>query len=368
MKICIDAREFVKNRVTGITRYLENLIVPLISEKDISLVLFVNDRNFVPQALRDAVKCVKLPSTPTFAIDQIVLPKLTAKENANIFFSPYYKVPLYGNFKRIITVHDIMFLKLKSFGLKRFLTGIQLRLAAGKADVILADSEFSRNDLCEYLPTVSSKIKVVYPTINPEWSKPFDETQTHETRNKYSAGLPFLLYVGNFKPHKNIELLIKSFIKAKETGSINNKHLLLVGGDPVNMARIKTLIHSTSMKECIRIHPSVPDADLKALYAAAEWFISTSEYEGFGYPLLEAMTCGCPIIYYPCTSIPEITGNMPVLINRLTINDIADAISKAFAVNPDERYHLIKQGRQKAEGFLCHESTRAFRTIIESMT
>ncbi len=367
--ICIDAREFIKGRKTGIARYLENMLLSFNDESKFDFTLLVKNSSVLPESLENSkFKYINIPQAPTLITDQYLLPKLAETNNADIFFSPYYKVPLCGNFKRIITVHDIMFLKLKSFGLKRFLTGIQLRLAAGKTDVILADSEFSRNDLCEYLPTVSSKIKVVYPTINPEWSKPFDETQTNETRNKYSTGLPFLLYVGNFKPHKNIELLIKSFIKAKETGFINNKYLLLVGGDPINMARIKTLIHSTSMRECIRIHPSVPDADLKALYAAAEWFISTSEYEGFGYPLLEAMTCGCPIIYYPCASIPEITGNMPVLINRLIINDIADSISKAFAVSVEERCNLIKQGRQKAEGFLCNESARAFRTIIESMT
>lgn len=367
--ICIDAREFIENRKTGIARYLENMLLSFKNESKFDFTLLLKNSSALPKSLKNSkFKCINIPQAPTLITDQYLLPKLAETNNADIFFSPYYKVPLCGNFKRIITVHDIMFLKLKSFSFKRFLAEIQLKLTTGKADIILTDSEFSKNDLAERLPAISNKIKVVYPTINPEWSKPFDETQTHEIRNKYSAGLPFLLYVGNFKPHKNIELLIKSFIKAKETGSINNKHLLLAGGDPMNMTRIKTLIHSTGMEKLIQIHPYIPDTELKTLYAAAEWFISTSKYEGFGYPILEAMTCGCPVIYYPCTSIPEITGNMPVLIDQLTINDIANSISKAFTISTDERYHFIKQGRQKAKRFLRNGSARIFRTIIESMT
>ncbi len=367
MNICIDAREFVKDKKTGISRYLENLLLPLKNKSEHEFTLLGRDPSFLPDSLKNSrIKYINIPNAPTLITDQYLLPKLARKNNADIFFSPYYKVPLCGNFKRIITVHDIMFLKLKSFGFKHCLTGIQLRLATGKADIILTDSEFSKNDLCEYLPNISNKIKVVYPAISPAWNNPSDRTQSTEIRNKYSDGQPFLLYVGNFKPHKNVNLLIDAFLDY--TSRVKNNHrLLLAGGDTVNFNRINEYINAKDKNNVIKTYPYVSEDELKALYSAADWFISVSKYEGFGYPLLEAMVSGCPVIYYPCTSIPEVTENIPVQIEELTMKATANAISKAFDTSTDERFKLIQQGRQKAEKFSRSESSEMFQTIIKSM-
>ena len=105
MRICIDAREFVSGRQTGISRYLEGLLTGLGDRADIELKLFVNSLDSVPPSLRkQRIALVALPHLPTQIVDQIILPRLAQNSNADVFFSPYYKIPLTGRFKRVITV------------------------------------------------------------------------------------------------------------------------------------------------------------------------------------------------------------------------------------------------------------------------
>ena len=132
MKICIDAREFVKDRKTGIARYIENLLTPTLTEPDLKIVLFVSEPEFIPEQLRSAVKCIKLPAVLSIVIDQVILPGLIKEENADVFFSPYYKTTLTGNFKRIITVHDIMFIRSQESGVSRLRQGY-----GGRAAVVI---------------------------------------------------------------------------------------------------------------------------------------------------------------------------------------------------------------------------------------
>ena len=113
MRICVDAREFVRKGNTGIGRYLENLLQPLADRSDLELILFSHDPSLAEQKVHGkSVRHRKLGACPTQVVDQVILPALAEKERADIFFSPYYKTPLRGKFKKVITVHDVMFLRL----------------------------------------------------------------------------------------------------------------------------------------------------------------------------------------------------------------------------------------------------------------
>ena len=293
---------------------------------------------------------------------------LAQTEGADIFFSPYYKIPLWGKFKKVITVHDVMFLRLPGGNpLKKKLAGVQLRWAARKADLILADSEFTRKDLREMLPQAGSKISVLYPNVEAGWAQPVDEKSITAVRQRYAGDGPFLLYVGNFKPHKNVDLLVRTFQKLAEQDKVGPHKLLLVGGDPANLRRIESLIPVGERKGLVRIYPDVPDADLKALYSAAAWFVTLSGYEGFGYPVLEAMACGCPVSCHPCTSIPEIAGQAFVPVAALTMDSAFKAICNALQMSRMDQIQRSDHGKRQAARFLTAAASDLFTNLLGNL-
>ena len=365
MKICVDAREFVRKGNTGIGRYLENLLQPLADRGGLELILFSHDPAVSETKVHGrSTRHVRLPVFPTQVVDQVILPLLAQMEGADVFFSPYYKIPFWGKFKKVITVHDVMFLRLPGDSLKKQLAGLQMQWAVRKADLILADSEFTRRDLGEWLRRPVSKISVLHPNLEAGWAHPVDEKSITAIRRRYAGDAPFLLYVGNFKPHKNVELLVKAFLKLEEQDKVGSHKLLLAGGDPVNLPRIESLVASGGGAGVVRIYPAVPDDDLKALYAAAGWFVTLSGYEGFGYPILEAMACGCPVICHPCTSIPEMAGSAPVAVAALNVDSAAQAIYNALQMSRIEQRQHSNLGKSQAAKFLTAAASDLFTELL----
>ena len=369
MKIGIDAREFVEKGKTGISRYLENLLSPLVRGAGMDFVLFVNRREFIPEnLLAPSVKIVALPALSTIVVDQVILPCLAKREKVDVFFSPYYKVPLSGQFKRIITVHDIMFLRQEGLSsLKRFLVARQLRASARKADIILVDSDFTGKDLVDFMPSLKCKIRRLYPDLSADWLKPIEPANAGKIQKTYADGNSFFLYAGNFKPHKNVDLLVKAFARLVQERQVNDRRLLLVGGDAMNLCRIMKLIHQHGMASHIIIHPNVSDFDLRGLYAAADWFVTASDYEGFGYPPLEAMSAGCPVICSPCTSFPEVVNDTALEISSLTVEGIMNALLKALNMQPAEKLDLVERGKKQAKQFLPGTAAGNFYSILASL-
>lgn len=369
MKIGVDAREFIEKGKTGISRYLENLLTPLTCRSDLNFVLFVNRPEFIPESLcAPSVKIVVLPALPTLVLDQVALPCLARREKADVFFSPYYKVPLSGQFKRIITVHDIMFLRQEGLNrLERMLVVCQLWVSTRKADVILVDSDFTRHDLLDFMPNLQPKIRRLYPALGSGWLEPVDPAQVARIRKTYAGDNPFILYVGNFKPHKNVDLLVRAFAQLAQVAHTGNRRLLLVGGDVSNQPRIETLIRECGLEGNIRVYPHVSDADLRPLYAAADWFITPSGYEGFGYPVLEAMASGCPVICYVSTSLPEVVNGAALEISGLTVQGIMNALLKALNMPPAEKLNLVERGKNQAKRFLPGSAVGNFAGILSEL-
>lgn len=369
MLIGIDAREFAAKGKTGISRYLENLLAPLVRGAGMDFVLFVERIDFIPDNLRTpSVKIVVLPALPTMVVDQVVLPCLARREKVDVFFSPYYKIPLSGAFKRIITVHDISFLRQE--GLDRFSRLIvtrRLQASTRKADIILVDSDFTGKDLVDFKPSLKCKIHRLYPDLSADWLKPIDPANISKIQKTYADDKPFFLYVGNFNPHKNVDLLVKAFARLVQERQVSDRRLLLVGGDAMNLIRIMKLIHKHGMADHIVIHQNVGDFDLRGLYATADWFITASGYEGFGYPPLEAMAAGCPVICCPCTSFPEVVNGAALAISGLTVEGIMHALLRALSMQPAAKLDLVERGQKQAKQFLPGTAAGNFSRILSSL-
>ncbi|MBI2438752.1 MAG: glycosyltransferase family 4 protein [Lentisphaerae bacterium] len=369
MKIGVDAREFVEKGKTGIRRYLENLLTPLIREAGLDFILFVNRREFIPEILcPPSVKMVALPALPTIVVDQAILPCLARREKVDVFFSPYYKIPLFGPFKRIIVVHDIMFLRQKRLNpLARFLIACELRSCARQADIIIAISDFTSADLSDFMPQVKHKIYRLHPGLDSNWLAPVEPAGISRIRETHAGGNAFFLYVGNFKPHKNVDLLVQAFTQLVKAGDAAGRRLLLVGGDLENHRRIETLIFKCGMERNIILFPNVSDADLRGLYAAADWFITASAFEGFGYPVLEAMARGCPVICQRNTAIAEVVGTAALEIASLTVAGIRNALQRACRLNAAARKEFVEKGIRQAKRFAPGTAAVDFSALLTTL-
>jgi alpha-1,3-rhamnosyl/mannosyltransferase len=368
MKIGVDAREFTAKGKTGIGRYLENLLAPLTRGAGIDFVLFVNRREFIPANLAaPSVKLVALPVLPTMVVDQLVLPYLARREKVDVFFSPYYKTPLPGQFTRIITVHDISFLRQAGLGcVTRLIVTRQLQASTRKADLILVDSDFTGQDLVDFIPGLKGKIHRLYPDLSTDWLQPVDRTGISRIQAQYLNGHPCLLYVGNFKPHKNVDLLVYAFAKLVKEHHANDRRLLLVGGDPANRLRIRQLIAGCGMTEHVMIHSNVSDEDLRGLYTTADWFVTASSYEGFGYPLLEAMASGCPVICHLNTSLPEVAGKAALEIAQLTLEGIMQALQSACYYSDAGKREFAQKGKRQTALFLPGTAASQFAALLRT--
>lgn len=316
--------------------------------------------NIVPTQSNFTYK--KLNSKGLFHYEQFVLPKECKKDKINILHSPANTSPIFldKNIKRIITEHDIIFLK-KSIPLpnnkKQILGRIYYAICAilnlHRAKVIFTVSEFSKNDIKKTFHINQNKI-----IITPNGHEHFNiekYTDFNIVKNKYNLPDNYYFTLGGEAPSKNSEILLKIFC---ENSNIN---LIFVGIKNLNYS---FLYNKYKNFKNIKFLPYIEQNDLVSLYMNAKAFLFPSTYEGFGIPLLEAMKCGCPIICSNRTCLPEVAGNAALYFNPIDMNSILAKI-KYLENNPAEKQQLIQYGKENLNKFSWFKTTRILKEVYD---
>jgi glycosyltransferase involved in cell wall biosynthesis len=361
MKILIDAR-VISDKMHGIARYTYNLIknLPdidakneyvLLSSYDKLIDFFSRYKNF------RFVKC----NAPLYSIqEQFKIPKILKREGVDIYHSPTFSAPIYQPCKTIITVHDTIHL---IFGksIHRLYYRYIVKPAMVRASHIITVSEYSKADIVKYLGIPKEKVYVTYNGIDERF-RPAHNKTTDNIKKKYGIFSRYILFVGNQKPHKNVDNILKAFKTAMEKDRLN--HLLILAG--VKNSYIKT--GGDLDRQIVYINNHTDD-DLIELYQSADLFLSPSLYEGFGLPMLEAMACGVPVITSNRTSIPEVTGDAAVLVDPENIEEIANAICRVL-LDENLKRDLIKKGLERARVFswrkMAEETLELYKRAYES--
>jgi len=241
-------------------------------------------------------------------------------KNCDVFLQPSFYDGFPHGFKglKVIMVHDLTLLKFNYFSargcLVNALRGLEYRYklrSVKKADLVLTNSENTRQDVLHYLKIPSFKVKVIHLGLKnlPSSSLPFDQLGIPNE--------PFILYIGGVEFNKNIERLIKAFDQLKKQNlpeDLIDLKLVLGGRGFWQKSRPETikimnLIDSSKINNDIILPGFIPDEDLRSWYQATLAFVYPSFYEGFGLPILESMACGCPVICSRAGSIPEVGGD-----------------------------------------------------------
>ncbi|MCX6816312.1 MAG: glycosyltransferase family 1 protein [Candidatus Beckwithbacteria bacterium] len=249
--------------------------------------------------------------------------------------------------KLVTTIHDLTFLKYPKT-LPAYLVAVHtrhLQRAKKYADQIITVSQSTKKDLIDYgIP--ATKIKVVYEAASPI----FKPVNPSAAKRKYSLTKPYFLSVGTLEPRKNIKNLIKAFALLPKRYS---PELVIAGkfgwGEnyPNHLG--------------VKFIGFIPDEDLAGLYSGAKAFIYPSLYEGFGLPVLEAMSCGCPVITSNLSSLPEVGGDAALYVNPEDIK----AISQAMIVVP--KLNLREKSLAQAKKFSWQNSARETLKIYQEV-
>ncbi len=353
MIIGIDAREIQNGVYTGIGRALFNFLdhfdrqpgmdrCILFSSKPISFTFSGRIRNRVVKE-----KC-------TFWWDQVKLAAALKKEKVDVFYSPYYKVPLLASCKKVSAILDLIYLRFEPYRrrmpwFKKLYYYTVARYMAHAVDRVWTSSQYSLEDVVKLYGVDRNKIDVVSLSVAEVYRPETDEKQIAAVKKIFRIPGRYLLYVGNFKAHKNVATLLEAFRQVAATSP--GLSLVLAGPRADGYAQLLRWVADQGLAAKIIFTGKMTEGvDLRSLYSGAEIFVMPSFYEGFGIPPIEAMACGVPVVSSRASSLPEVVGDAGVLVDPNDPKAFAQAIMRILE-DGEFRKSLVARGLKQVEQF-----------------
>jgi glycosyltransferase involved in cell wall biosynthesis len=352
MRIAIDVR---KINDFGIGTYLRNLIRHLPrfdSTNDYYLLCYAQDvellRSLSPAFHLHLVACPNYSFSEHWGI-----PLALRQIDADLFHAPHYVLPALVRCPSVVTVHDVIHLLFPQYLPSRFAIHYARRMigrAVAKAELVMTVSRASKRDLLGFFDVDEAKILVIPNGIDPVMTKDLSSEEIERVRRRFQLVGRNALFVGNIKPHKNVERLIAAFARLREDSSFSDLNLIVVGDEISKYPSLRRAVDRHRVRAHVRFFGYVPEMTLVALYRAADIFVFPSLYEGFGFPPLEAMANGTPVVTSKISSLPEVVGDAALTVDPYNVDEIAAAM-KSILTNSDLRKRLVALGRQRAAGF-----------------
>jgi glycosyltransferase involved in cell wall biosynthesis len=345
MNIGIVIPSNLKHRVRGTGYYLENL-------KKAFLKYYPNNYSFI--------KAEDISSN----LDLVHYP----------FFEPFFlTLPIFKKNKTIVTVHDLTPLVFSKFfpkGLRGLLKWQLQKIALKNSDAIITDSNSSKKDILKFVGVSDAKVKVVYLAPGEEFKKLKDLKSTQDLKNKYNLPEKFVLYVGDVTWNKNLPRLVKAIIKLDIPFVMVGKALIEDNFDKDNpwnqdLVEVQKLVENNKK---IKRLGFVSTSDLVGLYNLAAVFAMPSVYEGFGLPVLEAMSCGTPVVTTKKGSLHETTEGNAFYVDPYDIDNIAEGIKMIFMDDKMQK-DFSQKGLNQAKKFTWQKTARetldVYKNVLE---
>jgi glycosyltransferase involved in cell wall biosynthesis len=300
--------------------------------------------------------------------EQRLLPRLAAHAGVDVLHSLASTAPLWGRFRRVVTIHDLIYRIYPEahFGLRARGMSLLVPLAARRSDRIVAPSRSTRDDLIRLLGVPAAKIDVVPEGVSAEFAKPTPES---ELRGRFElGGRSVVLTASAMRPHKNLGRLLDAWaLLPAEWRPV----LVLPGYSTEHERELRAQAAELGVTEDTRFIGWVPSADLEGLYRLASLFVYPSLYEGFGLPVLEAMARELPVACSDRGALREVAGDAAHIFDPESPEAIAKAIED---LQRDDALvsRLRAAGRERANRFTWAETARAtlssYATALGSAT
>jgi glycosyltransferase involved in cell wall biosynthesis len=283
----------------------------------------------------------------------LVLPLLAARHDLGVVHIPNTMPIVFERRPTIVTLYDVAEFALAERVYERGRHGYRrlvARLAARQATAVITTSQNTKSDLVRYLGVDGDKVHVIYPGIDHEQFRPLKLTAEAQRvlRGRYQLPERFLLYVGKVQPRKNVPRLLEALGQVRRV--YGDVHLVLAGtGGWMNQA-IGGQVERLGLEGVVHFPGFVADADLPALYGLAEMLVFPSLYEGFGFPVVEAMACGTPVVTSAGSSLAEVADGAAICVDPANVEAIAAAIRQCLG-DSNVRASLRQAGLARVQGF-----------------
>ncbi|MFH1426810.1 MAG: glycosyltransferase family 1 protein [Candidatus Kerfeldbacteria bacterium] len=377
MKIGIDARFYGGEQSKGLGRYTQKLIEYL-AEYD-------HDNEYVVFLQEDSFKNWKISNpkfTPVLAPyhwytfkEQVFMPLKIWRAGVDFMHFPHFNVPLMYRKPFIATIHDLIIIHFPTerattlgpllYKFKHWAGKMVMRHAVRNSQQIITVSEFSKQDIVRYYDIPGEKVTVTYEAADaPRQDE--DVSDDESVLAGYSIKKPYVLYVGNAYPHKNLETLLDVAKMLNDTYDQVPWKFVLVGKMDHFYKRLKQDAWAKNVDDNVLFTEFVPDKELPALYRNALAYIFPSRYEGFGLPPLEAMSYGAPVLAAKSSCLHEILGDAALYFHPEDVSGIINAI-KTVSDNPSTRQELINKGFLQVKKYSWSDMARQTLNLYEQL-
>lgn len=368
MKILIDGR-WIKQ--TGIGRYIHQTLEQILlldSTNEYVLLIRAQDQ--------DSIK-LKAPNLFLLPVDidwyglkeQTQLLKIINDQKPDLVHFTNFNFPLRYKGKFVITVHDLTLLHYKNirrnklsksiYGVKDQVMRLVLRQGVNRAKVVLVPSNYVKEDIAKAYHIRRNKIVVTHQSAQIPYQR------ARVSLEKIGITKPFLLYVGNAYPHKNLERLVIAFGELV-TKYVLDYQLVIVGKKDDFHTALQEEVVKSGLQDRVIFTGFLDDAALAGLYKACSAYVFPSLSEGFGLPGLEAMSYGAPVISSSATCLPEVLGDGAVYFNPKSINNMAKVISQVL-IDKSTQEKLRKKGYKQIKKYSWKKTAEATLEVYEKV-
>lgn len=371
MKIGIDISQIVYG--TGVSVYTKNLVENLLKiDRKNDYLLFASSlrsRKKIKEFLIELEEYKnfepKVASIPPTVLELIwnnlhVYPIEKMIGEVDVFHSSDWTQPKISSLKtkKVTTIHDMVPYIFSSSLPKKIVNNQKKRLNLVKkeVDLVIADSETTKEDIMKFLEIPESQIKTVYLAADPDF-KNQDIEKVNETLEKYKIKKPYILSVATQEPRKNIQKLIDVFSEIQQRRP--ELHLVLTGkyGWGPGFHAGENVIWTDY----------VPKEDLMCLYSGCRVFVYPSLYEGFGLPVLEAMACGAPVITSNNSSMAEVARDTAILVDPRSTSQLTRSIEMVIDLNMENYQKMAKASLERSRSYSWTKTARETLNIYNSL-
>ena len=365
MRIVIDAYQ-AAGHITGTDRYASSILKTLQRlDRENEYIILTNPKfSFISELITAPNFSVRPLAVRKRALWLLVrLPWQLKVWRADVFFSfhnlsgPGVRTcPVVMSILDTIPLTEPQFYFDRDSGIRRLVVLLTMRRACRAADRAVAISEFTRQSAIAATDLKPEQITTLHLQADERFFEPLTRTTIESARGKYRLPEHFILTIGASEPRKNVATLVKAHRELPE--QLRQRFPLLIAGKKWHGRDVEL-----ADDPHVRLLGFVDDEDLPALYHAADLFVFPSRYEGFGMPVLEAMSSGTPVVTTTATSIPEVAGDAAVLVDPDDIQGFTESMRRLLA-DAAERERLIAAGRRQVATFSWETSTRRLLAII----
>jgi glycosyltransferase involved in cell wall biosynthesis len=362
----VDAHRLAGQRL-GVGRYIEYLVKHWRSmlENGDRCTLFTREpydgTGWEPSASIDVRSFAS--ALPPSVWQHGVLPRLTG--NIDVLFCPSYSVPITYTGKCVVAIHSMNEVESGTHPWWYRLTYSKLyRFSADRADRIIVPSESTREDLERYYGIGGSKVDIVVQGADEAFRPIEDENIKRQTRIRFlGADRPYIVFVGKLSTRRNIPILIEAFAKVKRRTKLPHA-LLLCGPNHVGVPLDQLIAQHGVSGDVIQTDGKFAShLEVPPVYASADLYVNASSYEGFSMTLVEALSCGTPVVTVNRAALAEIAAGAAEFVEEPTPDTLADAIERVLS-DPVLAKSLSERGYKRADAFRWNVTARQTLDVL----